>query len=373
MTTRLYNALAKIADLSLRGNARTDNARETANVYATIEHSPEFTREQMAMLIGFEVWPFDDVTFARPTNAEVNKWGTRQIPLVDVLGRYFPEERKIVLYTNIIAQVAKHLGVSRSILKEVVLVHEIAHAITHFGEGQNGAIWEDFAYAPTRDKELLAQLLSFIWFQQRGSSQHLEAMLQINRSPQDPSYTEYQSVSLAEVKQLVHELRNKPVDVEDSRSASTVDEGLYDSPTLCIAVSEQEEIWSGTYQKSIVVYGDGKVAFLDSGKGIGRCLKGSQGPLHPVELPGRASAHTLQLLTKYIVTSQIMFLPDIFVPTPEGKKLSESSLTRPIRSVNVQWLGESGYFMSHMGVWEEHQDVFQTIEKLVNMAKNEAT
>jgi hypothetical protein len=85
----------------------------------------------------------------------------------DVLGAYFPPERKwydvkpphIELYWAVIGLIAPLLGVSTGSLTAVVLVHELAHAFTQVGADIEGYRWEveSFHAAELALKEGVAQ------------------------------------------------------------------------------------------------------------------------------------------------------------------------------------------------------------------------
>lgn len=367
MNARFHKLLAEIADLSLKQNANAANARKSTNVYATVTNSPEFTREQMAMLLRCEIWPFADETIERPTEMEV--FGEQESPLslVDVLGRYFSKERKVVLYTNVISFAAKSLRISKKILREVVLAHEIAHAVTHFGAEWNGRIWEKFAYASTEDKELLAQLLPHVLFRQNGMTEHLEVMqvLAMRQSHKYKAYTEYEDFSLAEIQRLVRDLRHKPFNQKSLEEDLMKDEVQTFLSSLCVKIGQSSFGWSSGDQATIV-RGSGKVIVCDNTDG--------RGYLHPmlhdkeveeVELPGRVSNETLKKIAEFISQSRLMFLKQDVSPI-----VTTGGATNYIQ---IEWIGEDRHFTALNGEWGKHQTLFERLQELVNQAKNEAS
>jgi len=87
----------------------------------------------------------------------------------EVLGSYFPEDQRIVLYVDAIKDYAgQKIKVSSDIITEVVLRHEAAHAVIHLGKDADGNIFKLHDYLrldgrekPGRLHETLAQLFCF--------------------------------------------------------------------------------------------------------------------------------------------------------------------------------------------------------------------
>ncbi len=109
-------------------------------------------------------------------NEVENFEGHWESTITDVLGAYDSVEKHITIYVNLIEITAKLLSVDYQTLYEVVLAHEISHAITHLSYDENGSIWEWFDLATSESKELLAQLLPHILFRDCAMTVHAEVM-----------------------------------------------------------------------------------------------------------------------------------------------------------------------------------------------------
>lgn len=89
-------------------------------------------------------------------------------PIDEVLGVYIPEQQTVKLYKKEIKQVASRLGVKAETLRNVVLLHEVVHAIVHLGRDADGHNFETQAYLlvdnglkPSPFHELIAQLICY--------------------------------------------------------------------------------------------------------------------------------------------------------------------------------------------------------------------
>ena len=134
-----------------------------------------------------------------------------EIPIFDVLGTYNPQDHHVMMYTKLIETTANELGVDFDVLYAVVLVHELAHAVTHLAYDEDGEVWSWFSFAKVEAKELLAQLLPFIVFRECKMLPHLAAMEKL--SHHQPSvyneYKEHEDASIDEVRELVEKERTR--------------------------------------------------------------------------------------------------------------------------------------------------------------------
>lgn len=62
---------------------------------------------------------------------------------LDTLGEYDPGENNITLFDRAIAAFARKSGIDEGFVAEIVMVHEIAHSVTHRGRF-NGNDWKSF-------------------------------------------------------------------------------------------------------------------------------------------------------------------------------------------------------------------------------------
>lgn len=128
--------------------------------------------------------------------------------VTDLLGDYFPEERKVIIYTKVCESTANSLGLRYDHLEYVVAAHEISHAITHLGEERfpgSGIIWDWYPYADLWDKELFAQLYPFLHFGHYGKREVLDVFqkLSANQLPIYNSWKPYRHIPLHEVNELL--------------------------------------------------------------------------------------------------------------------------------------------------------------------------
>lgn len=76
----------------------------------------------------------------------------------DILGIYKPENYQIVLYSKAIEYTAKRLSVSFDILRTLVLIHEIGHAVSHIAYIESEKeIWKEFHDMKSEVLEAIAQ------------------------------------------------------------------------------------------------------------------------------------------------------------------------------------------------------------------------
>jgi hypothetical protein len=103
--------------------------------------------------------------------------------IFDVLGQYFPRERRIVIYDKMCDLVASQLKVDNEWLRYLVTIHEIAHAVTHLG-GDIFTLdpsWKNFDRADKSDKESLAQAYTFFFLKKRNNLEALRVFKEINK------------------------------------------------------------------------------------------------------------------------------------------------------------------------------------------------
>ena len=108
----------------------------------------------------------------RFNDGELGQWLStdRQNYVIDnLLGAYFPSDRRVILYQKMIARAAKDLGVEEDALSTVVFIHEAVHAFSHVGRDFDGNHWRNFALpiaqsldgSPSPTHEVIAQYFSF--------------------------------------------------------------------------------------------------------------------------------------------------------------------------------------------------------------------
>ena len=118
-----------------------------------------------------------------------------EISIVDVLGEYYSDTKTIVIYDKlceIAANVLKDaIRVDAEMLKQVVEIHEIAHAVTHIGRDADDGIWEYFELAGSEVKEFFAQAYSMKYYQSKNDEIHMKILAELSKH-QDDRYNLWQ-------------------------------------------------------------------------------------------------------------------------------------------------------------------------------------
>ncbi len=134
--------------------------------------------------------------------------------ITDLLGDYFPREKKIVIYKKVGESTADSLDIPYGVLEYVVALHEISHAVTHLGEDGlpgSGIIWEWYARADLWDRELFAQMYPLFHFAQYDEQEALDVFqkLSANQLPIYNAWQLYRHVPLKEINELLRLTRVK--------------------------------------------------------------------------------------------------------------------------------------------------------------------
>jgi len=155
------------------------------------------------------------------------------IDVEEVLGLYHPEREEITLFIRGISWAARRLRIEERWLRAVVLIHELAHWLTHRLPGKFSREWPTEAYKlGSRElHETLAQLLTW-WVAEEvaikstfGQPSPFEgAFIQLNRcqSKLYRTYQEFKDTSKASIFQSLEHLRNlgRPAGLEDLKQFS---------------------------------------------------------------------------------------------------------------------------------------------------------
>ena len=113
----------------------------------------------------------------------------------DTLGCYSPHtNNQITLYWNSIESFGKLVGIAPKLIARIVLLHEIAHSVTHLGMN-NGKIrrkW-DFVKASSADIEEAAQALVYLFLVARRYEPELGVfeIMSKHSPPEYQTWTEY--------------------------------------------------------------------------------------------------------------------------------------------------------------------------------------
>lgn len=118
--------------------------------------------------------------------------------IIDLLGCYRPHDNKVIVYELLVHLCALKVGLDESILHRIVLLHEIAHAITHRGRELDGSIWDLFVAAEAEKKEYFAQIYTYKQLEREGKTAAITAMDAL--ADQQPNiYQTYRSATAQDV------------------------------------------------------------------------------------------------------------------------------------------------------------------------------
>jgi len=140
----------------------------------------------------------------------------------NLLGAYFPAQRRIVLYVQMIRHAASELGVDLDALMTVVYTHETTHAFTHLGRDLSGRMWDGFvlplADSPdvqlSKPHEAIAQFYTFKLLEWLDDKRLLQAFIALEKSA-DPIYRAWRKTedfSLEAMRQVLIGYRSSGAD-----------------------------------------------------------------------------------------------------------------------------------------------------------------
>ena len=99
--------------------------------------------------------------------------------VLDLLGIYDSHKRRVVLYDLLIGLCSQQFGLDYESLKELVLIHELAHAVTHRGKDDQGGIWDFFAEAEPDVKERFAQIYTYLLLAASAQQHTIDVMTRL--------------------------------------------------------------------------------------------------------------------------------------------------------------------------------------------------
>lgn len=145
--------------------------------------------------------------------------GLEFLPIDKLLGQYFPEDKRIILYKQEIIDIAYRLNVNPETLKRIVVLHESAHAIVHLGKDADKKNFNTKAYCmvysgsdPSPLHETLAQLLCYHCV--KDHSKLLECFEKLNEH-QPPVYNlweRFKDIGLERVRAILIDMREAKVE-----------------------------------------------------------------------------------------------------------------------------------------------------------------
>ncbi len=189
----LFEEIAKIAGLYFKGDI-------------IIEYSDE---QRQGFLVAMDAAVLLEASQEKKLFHPVDK------SMTDLLGDYFPAEKKIIIYEKVCRSTADVIiDAPYETLEYVVAAHEISHVVTHLGEERlpgSGIIWDSYPHADLWDKELFAQLYPFFHFLQHDEREALDVFqkLSANQLPIYSSWQLYRHIPLNEINELLSLTRKK--------------------------------------------------------------------------------------------------------------------------------------------------------------------
>jgi len=108
---------------------------------------------------------------------------TDTISIEELLGCYVPNQRQIIIYDRGIEWCAKRNGFDKNSLENVVIIHELAHWITHLVPGVTTRNWDLdlFNRTETNVHEGFAQLLTW-WVAEKVGKEFKDTFEKLNRN-----------------------------------------------------------------------------------------------------------------------------------------------------------------------------------------------
>jgi len=142
--------------------------------------------------------------FSEPERLQRYVAAERSDYIIDnLLGAYFPERKRIVLYTKMIRHAATELRVDIDALMTVVYTHETVHAFSHIGHDLNGRMWDGFSL-PSADgpearlstpHEAIAQYYTYKLLERIGDGRLIDVFLILEKNS-DPIYRAWRQTEL---------------------------------------------------------------------------------------------------------------------------------------------------------------------------------
>lgn len=117
------------------------------------------------------------------------------IHVIDLLGVYKSNTNEIILYDLLIRLCSIKLEIDYETLKQIVLIHELSHAITHLGKDSENNIWEHFDIALIEDKEYFAQIYTYKLLAEDNYTSALEVLNKLTETQIEVYQTYKKSIS----------------------------------------------------------------------------------------------------------------------------------------------------------------------------------
>lgn len=198
------------------------------------ECPPEIVRRLAVSRVDWENLQPGSVRWAEAQKRAQEVWSQRQhlrecvsaergnYVIDNLLGAYFPAQRRIVLYSLMARCAAKDLEVDANSLLTVAYIHETVHAFSHLGRDLNGRMWEGYSLplADSPDEQLIrpheaiAQYYTFKLLEHLNDTRLLRAFVSLEKAanPIYRAWRETERLSLEGMRRLIVEYRSRSTD-----------------------------------------------------------------------------------------------------------------------------------------------------------------
>lgn len=342
----LFNEIAKLADLSFDAEVQLEHSQDVDRGALRVLFDAGLCPDRATLTSIHPAASQCDLPYGEDGHAKGQAPFPTNISILDKLGEYRSDKRKIVIFDVMCQIAAAALDIDAVSLRAVVEAHETAHAVTHLGKDTQQAIWENFAIAETEDKELFAQLYALYHLRAVEDESGLTVFMSLaeHQDARYNSWRSYDNESLLEVNRLLLEARRKqPPDFIVQRSFMGYGINMFRS--------------ASDVQGNAMVLGDGRVFYgMDWGLGFSR---GEQAP-------GRVSSATLAELRCAIEDSGILRIADqTFGP--------EYFMDGGVTNLSITFGTRKRRWQANCGQWGRHESIFGRIERLFRKAVTEAS
>jgi hypothetical protein len=142
----------------------------------------------------------------------------RDYVIDNLLGAYFPAQRRVVLYSRMLSLAASDLGMDCDALSTVVYIHETVHAFAHLGRDLSDRMWNGCVvpearvpeFHPSRTMEGIAQFYTYKLLERVDDKRLLDAFSKLEEHS-NPLYGEWRKTeqySLEAMRAVLMRLRD---------------------------------------------------------------------------------------------------------------------------------------------------------------------
>jgi hypothetical protein len=127
------------------------------------------------------------VEYAALPNLKPGIFGDLKDGGFDTLGKYLPDESTVKIDPDKCRKLDNEYGAELGSVELIVLVHELAHFVSHIGVGQpTMRSWVHFKTSKAEDLERVAQAFTYLWIRRRQDSNLMTVFAKMSEhSPRD--------------------------------------------------------------------------------------------------------------------------------------------------------------------------------------------